>query len=225
MNEQHFFCFKPSVCDPNICEMCRNYELQLQIVQVNEDGLRSQLAQSQEMMKNLKDELRKEQAARVEVEEAFSLEARSTERKLQELLNQLEDSNGRLDRVSGTLFYLNIIYSIFISLALFKNFESDINLQLAHVVEMKEESKRDVTRLKNENNALLGRHIAKSREMQSEIINLPQDLNEIHFYVLKLKEDFITTLVAKERNEETLKSERSFIEGLLNYIVTAILNR
>lgn len=96
---------------------------------------------------------------------------------------------------------------------MFDNFECDVNLQLAQVTERKEESKRNVNRLKNENDALLGRNIAKSREMQSEIINLPQDLNEIHFYLLKLKEDFITTLVAKERNEETLKSERLFIEG------------
>ena len=80
-------------------------------------------------------------------------------------------------------------------------------------MEKREELKREVNRLKCENDALLGSNIAKSSEMQSEIINLPQDLTEIHFYLLKLKEDFITTLVAKERNEETLKSERLFIEG------------
>lgn len=96
---------------------------------------------------------------------------------------------------------------------MFNDFECDINLQLTQVMNEKEESKRVVNRLKNENDALLGRNIPKSREMQSEIINLPQDLNEIHFYLLKLKEEFITTLVAKERNEETLKSERLFIEG------------
>lgn len=100
---------------------------------------------------------------------------------------------------------------------MFDKFECDINLQLAQVLERKEKLKRDVNRFMSENDELLGRNIAKSREMQSEIINLPQDLNEIHFYLLKLKEDFITTLVAKERNEETSKSERLFIEGLLKH--------
>lgn len=97
--------FQPSVCNANdlgkICEMCRNYELQLQIVQVSEDGLRTQLAKSQEMMKGLKDDLRKEQAGRIELEETFNKEARSTEKKLQDLMNQLEDSNSRLDRMTG----------------------------------------------------------------------------------------------------------------------------
>lgn len=218
---------QPSDCDSSdlgkICEMCRNYELQLQIVQVNEDGLRTQLAHSQETMKNLKDELRKEQAGRAELEEAFNREARLTERKLQDLVNQLEDSNNRLDGVKGKN-KINIVKMSLTkyasSLGLFNDFECDVNLQLAQVMEKKEESRRDVTRLKNENDALLGRNIAKSGEMQSEIINLPQDLNEIHFYLLKLKEDFITTLVAKERNEETLKSERLFIEGIYSTFFT-----
>lgn len=83
--------------------MCRNYELQLQIVQVNEDGLRSQLAKSQEIMKGLKDELRKEQAGRLELEETFNKEAIVTEKKLQELMNQLEISNSRLDQVTGMI--------------------------------------------------------------------------------------------------------------------------
>lgn len=81
--------------------MCRNYELQLQIVQVNEDGLRTQLAKSQEIMKGLKDELRKEQAGRVELEDTFNKEARCTELKLQDLMSHLEVSNSRLDRMTG----------------------------------------------------------------------------------------------------------------------------
>lgn len=84
---------------------------------------------------------------------------------------------------------------------------------LKRIKSQKDELNRDVERLRSENNILLARNIAKSREMQSEIINLPQDLNEIHFYLLKLKEDFITTLVAKERNEETHSSERMFHES------------
>lgn len=81
----------------------------------------------------------------------------------------------------------------------------------------KEDLCREVVRLSRENDALLGRNIAKSREMQSENINLPQDLNELHFYLLKLQEELITTLVAKERNEETQRSELLFLQGKHHY--------
>ena len=96
---------------------------------------------------------------------------------------------------------------------MFEDYAKEMNDELKRLMKKKDELSREVTRLRGDNNALLARNIAKSREMQSEIINLPQDLNEIHFYLLKLKEDFLTTLVAKERNEETHTSERLLFES------------
>jgi rab5 binding len=59
----------------------------------------------------------------------------------------------------------------------------------------------------------LGKHIAKSEHLQAEIIDLPQKMEDMQFYCLKLREDLITALVAKERNEETFRSEILFLKG------------
>lgn len=67
--------------------------------------------------------------------------------------------------------------------------------------------------LHRENDALLGRNIAKSSEMDQENISLPQDATELQFHLLKLQQDLITTLVAKERNEEKHHSELLFLKG------------
>lgn len=72
---------------------------------------------------------------------------------------------------------------------------------------------REVIRLSRENDNLLGRNIAKSSQVQSENINLPTDMNDIHFFLLKLQEDFITTLVAKERLEEASKNDKVSLQS------------
>lgn len=96
---------------------------------------------------------------------------------------------------------------------MFEQLSKESSDKISHLVSNKEDLCREVVRLSRENDALLGRNIAKSREMQSEIIDLPQDVNELQFRILKLQEELITTLVAKERNEEQQRSELLFIEG------------
>ena len=49
--------------------------------------------------------------------------------------------------------------------------------------------------------------------MQNEIINLPEKLEDIHLLLLRYREDLITTKLAKERLEEKLKSEVSFLKA------------
>lgn len=72
-----------------------------------------------------------------------------------------------------------------------------------------------MSRLSRENDILLGRNIAKSQQLQREIINLPQDMTEIHFFLLKLQEELITTSVAKERLEETSRTDKHMLESEL----------
>lgn len=81
--------------------MCRNYELQLQLVQLNEDELRNQLAKSQEIMQNFKDDLRKEQNCRTELEEKFREEASTTEQQLQDHIQQLTTTENEMKELKG----------------------------------------------------------------------------------------------------------------------------
>ena len=53
-------------------------------------------------------------------------------------------------------------------------------------------------------------------EMQNEVIDLPKKLEDIHLLLLRYREDLITTKVAKERLEEKLKSEVSFLKAQIS---------
>lgn len=77
----------------------------------------------------------------------------------------------------------------------------------------KQELHRQLQKLLAENELLLGKHIARSEELNAETINLPENLEEMQFYCLKLKEDLITALAAKERNQENCRSEVLFLKG------------
>ena len=94
--------------------MCRNYELQLQMVQISEDELRDQLARSQTVMKTLKDELRKEQNSKMELEEKFNEEAKTSDIKLKELTTRQEDSSSQFSEMKGmtwlTFQYFSLAY-------------------------------------------------------------------------------------------------------------------
>ncbi|KAI1292315.1 Rab GTPase-binding effector protein 1 [Halotydeus destructor] len=178
------------------CEMCQNYEFQLQMVQKSEEELRNQLAKSQEIMHSLKDDLRKERSARTELEDKFREESKASEIQLNDLLENIEQRESDLSDLRDS----------------FEDLQETATHDLTQLLNYKEDLCREVVRLSRENDTLLGRNIAKSREMQSEIINLPQDITGLQFYLLKLQEEFITMLVAKERNEETQKSELRFLQ-------------
>ena len=81
--------------------MCRNYELQLQIVQLNEEDLKSQLLHMRSAIKSLKDDLKKEKDSKGELEEKFLEEAKITENKLKECSDRLETANSQVTELRG----------------------------------------------------------------------------------------------------------------------------
>ena len=76
----------------------------------------------------------------------------------------------------------------------------------------REEIVRELKRLQDENDTLVGKYSAKAEEMQNEVINLPEKLDDIHMLLLRYREDLITAKLAKERLEERLSSEVSFLK-------------
>ena len=57
---------------------------------------------------------------------------------------------------------------------------------------------------------LVGKHSKHSQQLQSESINMPNDVEELHMSLLKTHEELITARVAQEvaqEKEETLRYE------------------
>ena len=98
------------------------------------------------------------------------------------------------------------------SLSLFQATRKD----LAKLTTEREEIVRELKRLQDENDNLVGKHSAKSAEMEAEGINLPSEsMDEIHHTLLKMRDDLIKAKVAKETLEERLTSEVSFLKTQL----------
>ncbi|XP_053212370.1 rab GTPase-binding effector protein 1-like [Panonychus citri] len=178
------------------CEMCSNYEMQLQSMQKNESDLLKQLADSEGVIKSRKDDLRREEAFRTELEEKFAEEAKEIETQINTLKERFDSSAKELAEIRNIL----------------TNYYAEASEKIISLTSSKEEMNRHIQKLAAENELLLGKHIAKSDELQSEIIDLPQKMDDMQFYCLKLREDLITALVAKERKEETYRSEILFLK-------------
>lgn len=67
-----------------------------------------------------------------------------------------------------------------------------------------------IYRLQKENENLVGKHSKHSQQLQSESINMPNTVEELHVSLLRMREDLITARVAQEvaqEKEETLRYE------------------
>lgn len=125
--------------------------------------------------------------------------------------------SSKIKQLFVALFFFNLVYVFFcfsISLLdLLSSYYTEASEKITSLTNNKEELSKEYQKLFTENEFLLGKHIAKSEHLQAEIIDLPQKMEDMQFYCLKLREDLITALVAKERNEETFRSEILFLKG------------
>jgi len=74
---------------------------------------------------------------------------------------------------------------------------------------------KELKRLQNENDNLVGKHSVLAETMASETINLPNKLEDMQLLLLTYREDLIAAKIGKERAQERLKSEVAFMKTQL----------
>ena len=74
---------------------------------------------------------------------------------------------------------------------------------------------KELKRLQAENDKLVGKHSAMSEQMASEIINLPDTMEDMQLLLLTYREDIIAAKLGKERAEEKLKNDVGLLKGHL----------
>lgn len=74
---------------------------------------------------------------------------------------------------------------------------------------------RELKRLQDETDLLMGKHQVQAQQMQSEPINLPEKTEDMHLMLLKLREELITAKVAREHLEESLRADLTFVRTQL----------
>lgn len=147
----------------------------------------------------LKEELKKEQHFRQELEDKYNEDDKRAESDIQQLSSQVDEGQ-------------QTIGSLTIQ---FNKFEKRSNELVSELIQQVDTLKREFERLAKANKMLLGKYLKKSQELFSEDISMPQSLDELQFYCLQLREDLITAISSREAIENKLKSENLFIKEQL----------
>ncbi|XP_012282540.1 rab GTPase-binding effector protein 1 isoform X2 [Orussus abietinus] len=169
-----------------ICDMCVNYEAQLVKIQSTAKDLEKQLAESERMLQGQREDLAKEVEFRKEMEEKWNEKKEEHKIKVAELTELTKSSQKALTEVKQT----------------FGQVHQDIIKELSKLTRDREKVQSHLNALQKENENLVGKHSKHSQELQSESINMPNNVEELHVTLLRMKEDLINAKVAKEAAEE-----------------------
>ncbi|CAL1298748.1 unnamed protein product [Larinioides sclopetarius] len=181
------------------CEMCCNYELQLQHVQQMESEQRSKAAAIEQKLDDYKKDLHREQEYRQEMKEKFDEISKEYEIKVSQLFKMRGEFEKAYNQIKSH-------YEIC---------RKELNEYQSTVVIERDSLKKELERVQNENDVLLGKHIAKAQQMRNEDINLPDTTEELQFYCLQKQEELITIKAAKENMEEALKGDIQMLKNQL----------
>lgn len=174
------------LCQP--CEMCSNYELQLQQVQRELDRHTKELATARQ-------DLSRERDYRQQLEQRFADSATDVQQQVSELQSRLGASEAALAETQQAHAECS------------QQANEELSRLHAQLVTLRDQSER----LTRENQQLLGRYVAKARQLQDQPINLPDSLEELRFQCLQLQEDLIKVQLDKETLEENLRSQILFL--------------
>ncbi|RLU22736.1 hypothetical protein DMN91_005014 [Ooceraea biroi] len=184
---------EPGSFEPS-CDMCANYEAQLVKVEATAKDLEKQVLDSQRMLQAQKEDLAKEVEFRKEMEGKWNEKKEEHKIKVAELTVTSQTAQQHLVELKKT----------------YEQIQRNVSEELCKLTRGREEVQRHLTMLQKENENLVGKHSKHSQQLQSESINMPNTVEELHISLLKMREDLITARVGQEvaqEKGETLRYE------------------
>ncbi|XP_046421891.1 rab GTPase-binding effector protein 1 isoform X2 [Neodiprion fabricii] len=186
------------------CDMCANYEAQLVKMQAAEKEFEKRLADADHLLEVQKEDLVKEVEFRKEMEEKWNEKKEEHKIKVAELTSVSQSSQQALADLKQTLAQMH----------------QGVTDELSRLIHGREELQRHLNALQKENENLVGKHSKNSMQLQSETINMPNNVEELHVTLLKMHEDLIAAKVAQEvaqEKEETLRYEVTLLQDQLDH--------
>uniref|UniRef100_A0A3P8Y8K2 Rab GTPase-binding effector protein 1 n=1 Tax=Esox lucius TaxID=8010 RepID=A0A3P8Y8K2_ESOLU len=173
------------------CDMCSNYEKQLQVIQGQEADTRDQVKKLQVMLRQANDQLERTMSEKTELENSVKQgNEETTALVLQEselLLTTLQEA--------------------------FSQAKRNTQEQMTVLMRSREQVADELNRLQKDNDSLTGKHRLHLSVQQQEDFNLPT--TELQPLVLQLREDIVAARTAADHLEEKLKAEILFLKEQL----------
>uniref|UniRef100_A0A452SJZ4 Rab GTPase-binding effector protein 1 n=1 Tax=Ursus americanus TaxID=9643 RepID=A0A452SJZ4_URSAM len=190
------------------CDMCSNYERQLQGIQIQEADTRDQVKKLQAMLRQANEQLERTARERQDLEGALKHSAQDAGHQISALVLRAQASEILLEELQQG----------------FSQAKRDAQEQMAVLMQSREQVSEELARLQKENDSLQGKHSLHVSLQQAEDFILPdtvelalaltlvprvQALREL---VLKYRESIVHVRTAAEHTEEKLKAEILFLK-------------
>ncbi|XP_034276784.1 rab GTPase-binding effector protein 1 [Pantherophis guttatus] len=178
------------------CDMCSNYEKQLQGIQIQEAETRDQVKKLQIMLRQANDQLEKTIREKQELEEFMKQSSEDSVNQISSLTARAQESDALLNELQQA----------------FSQAKRNVQDQMAVLMQSRELVSEELVRLQKDNESLQGKHCLHVSLQQAEDFILPETGEELRDLVLKYREDIISVRTAADHLEEKLKAEILFLK-------------
>ncbi|XP_045345995.1 rab GTPase-binding effector protein 1 isoform X1 [Leopardus geoffroyi] len=178
------------------CDMCSNYETQLQGIQTQEAETRDQVKKLQVMLRQANDQLEKTMRDRQELEESLKRSAEDSSQQISALVQRAQASELLLEDLQQG----------------FSQAKRDVQEQMAVLTQSRERVSEELARLQKDNDSLQGKHSLHASLQQAENFILPDTIEALRELALGYRESIVHVRTAAEHTEEKLKAEILFLK-------------
>ncbi|KFP31718.1 Rab GTPase-binding effector protein 1, partial [Colius striatus] len=178
------------------CDMCSNYEKQLQGIQIQEAETRDQVKKLQMMLRQANDQLEKMVKDKQELEDYMKQSAEDSSDQISLLMAKCQKSENFLRELQQAFSQAN----------------RSVQEQMAVLTQSREQVSEELVRLQKDNESLQGKHSLHVSLQQAEDFILPEAPEELRELILKYREDIISVRTAADHLEEKLKAEILFLK-------------
>uniref|UniRef100_A0A674BKJ5 Rabaptin, RAB GTPase binding effector protein 1 n=1 Tax=Salmo trutta TaxID=8032 RepID=A0A674BKJ5_SALTR len=179
------------------CDMCSNYEKQLQVIQGQEAETRDQVKKLQVMLRQANDQLERTLSEKQELEDSVKQGNEETTAKVAALMLRVHESELLLNTLQEA----------------FSQAKRNTQEQMAVLMQSREQVADELSRLQRDNDSLTGKQRLHLSLQQQEDFKLPT--TELQPLVLQLREDIVAVRTAADHLEEKLKAEILFLKEQL----------
>ncbi|XP_058788659.1 rab GTPase-binding effector protein 1 [Phymastichus coffea] len=172
------------------CDMCCNYEAQLQRIQMEVKDLKIQLQESEQMLLTQNQDLTKEVEFRKGMEERWNEKKEEHKAEVSNLSCSVKVAKQTIDELKQQ----------------YTHTKENVTKELCRLTREREEVQRHLDELQQQNEYLMGKYSKHSEHYQYEHINMPNNVEELHIAILKIREELIVATIAKEETERKTKS-------------------
>uniref|UniRef100_A0A665U6Q9 Rab GTPase-binding effector protein 1 n=1 Tax=Echeneis naucrates TaxID=173247 RepID=A0A665U6Q9_ECHNA len=178
------------------CDMCSNYEKQLQAIQGQEAETRDQVKKLQVMLRQANDQLERTMTEKQNLEDSVKAANEGTAAKVSSLMQRVQESETLLSTLQQA----------------FSDAKRSTQEQMVVLVRSREQVADELSRLQRDNESLQGKHRLHVELQQQEDFQMPNTVQELQGVVVRLREDMVSLRTSADHMEEKLKAKILFLK-------------